>query len=281
MSKPYPDKQITHLIKLIDDRDDFVRCRVREHLIEMGHDALPFLEIAAKDEKPTTRAIARDIIGALYSHQLEGNFRHLAISGTNQINLEEGIILIMKFGYPDVDKREVRNILDQLAYELADRIFPQDRPNEVVQKLSHFLFVEKEFSGNHHNYYSLDNSYLNKVLKNKKGLPITLSTLCILLGKRIGQPIEGVGLPGHYIAQYSSVEGPIYFDPFHKGIIITPTDCKKLVTRMGFSFEERYLLPATNRETLVRIMNNLASLYNKNKESEKARQLGVFINILS
>lgn len=282
MRKPNTENQIAHLIKLIDDRDDFVRIRAKEHLVELGQDALPFLGIAAKDEKPTTRAIARDIIQAVNTRQLEDKFRRLtATSGTNQMDLEEGMILIMEFGYPNVERREVCNILDQLASELRGRIFPQDPPKEVVQKLNHFLFIEKEFSGNQNNYYSSDNSYLNKILENKTGLPITLSVLCILLGKRLGRPIAGVGLPGHYIAQYYSVEGPIYFDPFYGGRIMTRVECKELVTRLGFQFEERHLLPTTNRETLVRMMNNLANTYNEKQEPEKVQQLAVFMKILS
>lgn len=281
MNKSNPDNPISYLIKLIDDSDDFVRTRAREHLLEYGQDALPFLAIAARNEKAVTRAIARDIMQAVSTRQLEDKFRRLANSATNPMDLEEGMILIMEFGYPDVKREDVCGILDQMANELMGRIFPQDPPNEVVQKLSHFLFVEKGFSGNRNNYYKSDNSYLNKVLETKAGLPITLSAICILLGKRLGRPIAGIGLPGHYIVQYSSVEGPIYFDPFHKGRIITRAECKELVVRLGFQFAEHHLLPATNRETLVRMMNNLANIYNENQEPEKARRMAVFLNILS
>ncbi|MEC7641116.1 MAG: transglutaminase family protein [Nitrospinota bacterium] len=281
MGQSDTDKQISSLIKLMDDRDSFVRSRARERLVELGQDALPFLDIAAKDEKPGTRAIARDIIHAVCTRQLEKKFRRLATPGANQMDLEEGMILIMEFGFPHVERRQVCDTLDQMAHELLSRIFPQDPPIEVVQKLTHFLFFEKAFSGNRQNYYHSDNSYLNKVLELKTGLPITLSALCVLLGKRLRRPISGVGLPGHYIAQYSSAEGPIYFDPFHSGRIMTREECKELVSRLGFQFEEHHLLPATNRETLLRMMNNLANSYHENQEKEKSEQLAVFINILS
>ena len=105
-----PEKnQISHLIRLIDDRDAFVRKRVREQLIKLGEDAIPFLEMAAKTENLETQRIASEIIQAIIPRQLLRQFSQLAQSSpSGHWNLETGVILLQKFGYPGEPKPIVR-----------------------------------------------------------------------------------------------------------------------------------------------------------------------------
>ena len=125
-----------------------------------------------------------------------------------------------------------------------------------------------------------DNTYLNKVLDHKSGLPITLSALCILIAGRLGLPIVGVGMPGHYIAKYNLPKDPIYFDPFNQGRLLTHADCVQIVEQFGQPFEEHFLSQSTNRETLIRMMNNLIQVYREFNEPEKAETLSGYIKIL-
>ncbi|MEE9258459.1 MAG: transglutaminase-like domain-containing protein [Nitrospinaceae bacterium] len=281
MSDAHSQTQIGHLIQLINDRDEFVRTRVRQQLIELGEDALPFLEIAEKEENPSLQTRVREIIRVLYLRRLEEKFRRLAASAPlGHMDLEEGMMLIMEFGYPESDPHEVRKTLDSFAGQLKKRISPQDPPRRVVERLTQFLFIEKGFCGNEENYYDPDNCYINKILERNTGLPITLSALSILVAKRLGEPIVGVGLPGHYIAKYDSATDPVYFDPFKRGCIVTREECVELVGRLGYRFEERHILPSTNGETLARMMNNLVNMYSQKQELEKARQMEGLVRTL-
>ena len=278
-----PEKnQISHLIRLIDDRDEFVRKRIREQLIKLGEDAIPFLEIAAKTENLEVQSIALEIIQAIIPRQLLRQFSELARSSpAGHWNLEAGVVLLQKFGYPDEETNNLRQSLDLLAKEASTLIERKQSPEQTVKILTRFLFFEKGFEGNKTDFFDPDNTYFSRVLDKKQGLPITLSALCIFLGQRIGLPIVGVGLPGRYIAKYESLTHPVYFDPFDKGRILSQEDCARLVEEMGYHFEEHYLDAATSRETLTRMMNNLIMTYNKNSEPEKAMHLSDFIKALS
>ena len=278
-----PEKsQISHLIRLIDDRDEFVRNRVRDQLIQLGEDAIPFLEIAVRAEKPEVKSLAQEVIRAIFPKQLLGQFRKLATTLTGgQWDLETGVVLLSKFGYPDEETDIICRTLDQLAAEAFDLIRDEKSPEQAVQILTRFLFYEKGFEGNRTDFLSPDNTYFSRMLENRKGIPITLSTLCVFVGQRLGLPIVGVGLPGHYIAKYDSLTQPVYFDPFDKGRILSPEDCSSLAEKMGYHFEEHYLGTATNTETLVRMMNNLVMTYNKSSQLEKAGHLAEFIKALS
>ncbi len=273
--------QISYLIQLLTDRDEFVREKVRLQLIELGEDALPFLEMAVRREDAPLRVQAQEVISAISPKKLGEKFRQLAQKGLGRdVDLETGMLLIMEFGYPDFDPEACRENLDSLAHRLEQNLAPDTNPSQTVYTLTHLLFQQENFKGNQKDYLDPDNSYLNKVLEHKTGLPITLSALCVLVAGRLGFPIVGVGLPGHYIAKYNLPENAIYFDPFHQGRLLTRTDCIQIVEQFGRPFEEHFLSQSTHRETLIRMMNNLVQVYQSSNEPEKVATLSGYIKIL-
>ena len=123
MASSSKNKQISYLIRLIDDRDEFVRNRVRDQLLEIGEDAMPFLEIAAKAENPAIKSQALEVIQAIIPKQLHKQFSQLAGSSPNgHWDLEAGVILLAKFGYPNEDVDNISRLLDQLANEAIDQL---------------------------------------------------------------------------------------------------------------------------------------------------------------
>jgi regulator of sirC expression with transglutaminase-like and TPR domain len=273
--------QISSLIKLLTDRDEFVRSRVHDQMVELGEDALPFLEIATRGDDDALRIQANIAIQNILPQKLAEKFRQLAQKGLGQdIDLETGMMLIMEFGYPDSSPEECCQKLDDLAQNFADTLNPESKPPEIVAAFTHFLFQKKGFKGNKDKYQNPDNSFINKVLDNKMGLPITLSAICILLAKRLNLPIVGVGMPGHYIVKYSLPIEPIYFDPFHQGRLLTKKECIQIIEQFGHSFEEHFLSQSTQRETLIRMLNNLIQAYNNSNETKKADILTKYKKIL-
>jgi len=273
--------QISSLIKLLTDRDEFVRNRVRDQLVELGEDALPFLEMATRGEDESLRIQAHLVIQNILPHKLAEKFRQLAHKGLGQdVDLETGMMLIMEFGYPESDPEECRQKLDDLAQKLAETLDANAEPQQIVAAFTNFLFQQNGFKGNKNNYQDPDNSFINKVLENQTGLPITLSALCVLLAKRLNLPIVGVGMPGHYIVKYSLPIEPIYFDPFHQGRLLTKNECVKIIEQFGHPFEAHYLSQSTQRETLIRMLNNLIQVYKNSNETKKAETLAEYIKIL-
>ncbi|KMP10821.1 hypothetical protein UR09_05105 [Candidatus Nitromaritima sp. SCGC AAA799-A02] len=274
--------QISSLIRLLDDRDESIRKQVRDKLIEWREDALPFLEIAARTEGPGIKPLILEVIKAIHPKQLEEQFRQLAATSPGgNWDLEAGVTLLDRFGHPEGDADRIGHTLDRLAAELSDRLPNEYSPEEAVNIMTRFLFHEKGFEGNQADYFDLDNTYFTQVLERRRGIPITLSALCIFVARRLGLPVVGVGLPGHYLVKYDSLTDPVFFDPFSRGRVLSRDDCARLAEVMGYQIQEHHLIAATDRETLVRMMNNLIMIYNKGPEAEKARQLGEFIKVLS
>ncbi|MGP0628299.1 transglutaminase family protein [Nitrospina sp. 32_T5] len=273
--------EIDSLIRLLDDRDAFVRERVQARLIELGGEALPFLEKARSVEDLALRAEIAQVLKRIEPRLIEQEFQALAqIPVSEDLDLERGVCLIMRYGHPDADPMQVEETLDNLAADLAPRIRVQARASELVRALTDFLFHEKGFHGNKTDYFNPSNSYFDTVLSAKTGIPITLSVLCILIGQRLDLPISGVGLPGHFVVRCDSDKDPVFFDPFNEGRIVTPAGCEEMVRGFGIQFEENFLLPVTSREILIRMLHNLIMIYNRTNDTDKAEQLTEYSRIL-
>ncbi len=275
-------ENIDSLIRLLDDRDSFVYNKVRENLINLGSSAVPHLEKAAASENLKLRQRVADILSALHPVLLkEKIITYSKESGGVDPDLERGACLIMEFdGCRQNAQREVALTLDQLANNLKTRLDSSDTPEQTVEKLARFIFEEKGFRGNQSDYFNPDNSYLDRVLETKMGIPITLSLICILVGKRLDLPVEGVGMPCHFIARYGNPDSPVYFDPFNNGRILTHQSCVEMVEGFGLEFENKFLNVTPSREILVRMLHNLITVFNRNNEEEKASQLIEYSKIL-
>jgi len=281
MDTYYDNTEISSLIRLLDDRDGFVRDRVRERLIELGPTATPYLENACREENLDLRRQVQMILECIAPQELEHKLRELTKTGLGEdLNLESGVSLLVQYGHPQADTEYIHETLNTLALEFSQKVEWNSPPIRIVRQLCDFLFREKGFSGNKDNYFDPDNSYLDTVLKRRIGIPISLSALCIFIGERLDLPIVGVGLPCHFIAKYHTPEDSVFFDPFNFGRVLSGEDCAELVRGFGLEFEERFLEPVSQREILIRMVHNLIMVYNRKQDEEKTKQLTEFSKIL-
>ena len=164
-------------------------------------------------------------------------------------------------------------LLDDMAETLQPAMCRIKTAPEQVKALTHFLFAELGFYGNGDNYYDPNNSFLDKVLDRRTGIPISLSVVCLEIGWRLGLPLAGLGLPGHFIVGYGVPDAPVYIDAFNGGAILTEDDCLALC-RVSFSerraFREQFLIPASRKAILFRMLLNLKQIYLRQENWEEA-----------
>ena len=170
--------------------------------------------------------------------------------------------------------------LDSMAEEVRERLGRKASAEEVVKTMNRYLFVEQGFSGNTEQYYEVENSYLNKVLDRRKGIPISLSAVYLLIGKRLGLPVFGIGMPGHFLVKYETGRYRMFIDSFNGGALLSQKDCARFLEQAGYGFEERYLQKTPARSILIRMLKNLIAIYNKVEDVTKASRLTRFIEIL-
>ena len=204
--------------------------------------------------------------------EIKVQFLAMAALPDHEIDLATAALLIAATEYPQLDVGQQLGVLDSLSAGASHRLEADRDPLFSVNTLSEYLFDEVGFRGNLEDYYDPRNCFLNEVLGRRLGIPITLSLLCIEVGKRLGIPLAGVGMPGHFLLRHQEEEDLI-IDPFHKGILLTEEECAqrlRQVTRTDAPWDSRYLSPVSNREFIARILRNLKNIYFEGQDYVRA-----------
>jgi regulator of sirC expression with transglutaminase-like and TPR domain len=189
-------------------------------------------------------------------------FADLMAGPDDQVDLAQAALLIACEEYPDLDVERYLRRVDDLARVVTARLDDDRGPLSAVRALNGLLFDEEGFRGNLEDYYDPRNSFLNDVLDRRTGIPITLSTLYIEVGRRAGLSVDGVGLPGHFVVRV----GGTLVDPFHSGAVLSEQDCQKRLDRIygGRLRLDDSMLAACERKTiLARTLRNLKAIYTK------------------
>ena len=170
--------------------------------------------------------------------------------------------LAREVAYPSLDVAGYLARLDELAAAAETAVSPHTSILTQTETLADFLFAAQQFQGNLPFYFDPRNSFLNDVLDRRLGIPISLSVLFIAIGRKLGLPLHGVGLPGHFITALRYGGQDVYFDPYHEGQRLTVEECANLVRQTtGFEFRPEWLKPTAPRDILIRMLNNLRNIY--------------------
>lgn len=181
-------------------------------------------------------------------------FRALVSRSETQVPLDEAALLIAAHAYPDLDVDDQLRQIDGLA---AGCYAP------TLDALVRHLFVELEFGGNRREYYDPRNSFLNDVVERRVGIPISLSVLAIVVGRRLGVPLVGVGLPGHFLLR-DQVDTDVFVDPFDRGALLDRAGCERAFRRVqgeDAAFDDAFLEPVGSFTILSRMLANLRAIF--------------------
>ena len=228
----------------------------------------------------------RRLLEELQWEDIERDLRALYEREGADFDLEEGLYLLSTFDDPFLRREDLAGPLDRLADELAPALRAAGDAEEVITLFKRFLFEDQGFHGNIHHYYDPDNSYLHRVLERKAGIPISLSCLCLLLSRRVrwrGRPLplEGIGLPTHFIVQFRFPEKTAFFDPFNGGRILSRKDCAELLNSHDIAFQDAFLLPVRSHTILCRSIINLLQIYANLGDDRRKNQLLRFLQVLN
>ena len=271
--------QIKALIRLLDDDDERIAQTISAQLIQAGDGAIPLLLEAQIDHPDMALRIAR-VLDDIRGHGIEEEFRALRARDTKQVDLERGAFLIARYAYPDLDERDYVQRLDEMAAEVRERIGSRTSGEETVKALGRYLFVEQGFRGITKDYYDADNSYINRVIDRRTGIPISLSVVYLLVGQRLGLPVFGVGMPGHFLVKFESDRYKVFVDCFNAGTLLSERDCARFLTQAGYGFEARYLERSLPCAILIRVLRNLVPIYHKLDDGLREARLSNIIRIL-
>jgi regulator of sirC expression with transglutaminase-like and TPR domain len=213
-------------------------------------------------------------------------FEAVIAADDTAIDLVQAALLIASIAYPELDMAHYIAQLDSLAGRVRSLLELPPRRSEDAEEidaqaalnaLNQVLFTEEQFHGNQADYMNPENSFFNRVLEERTGIPITLSLLYIEVGRRVGIQIEGVGLPYHFMVRCRLPERNIYIDPFEGGLFFSQQECKERIKHMveqitggRVRLHAHWFAAVTHRQFLFRMLNNLKHIYLHNEDYARA-----------
>ncbi|RMD94934.1 MAG: hypothetical protein D6813_01290 [Calditrichaeota bacterium] len=273
------EREIKALITLLGDEDQNIRNIAREKLLDFGEMASDYLrDVVHKDYEGRIRIEAWKILEEIRLEKLTDEFRKL--SQAKVFDLEEGAFLLAQFEYPNLDVQAYKQQIDEMAEEIHGRIFEIRDVRRMVHVINQYLFYEQGFRGNVESYYDPQNSYINRVLDRKLGIPISLSALYLFIADRLDLPIFGVGLPGHFMLKFHCEWDEFYIDAFNYGQLLSKNDCVNFLKRMGYTYNESYFNIAKPRDILARMIRNLVLIYHQKNQKNKVDVLERFFSLI-
>ena len=289
-------EELNALLSLLDDPDRDVFLQVREKLLSLGEKAIPALENVWEQSFDTN--IQTKIEGIIHNIQFNTTEQSLKEwASIPEQNLLTGALLIAKYQYPDLNedklKRHIQQIRQDVWLELNDKLTAL----EQVKILNHILFDVHNFRGNTKNYHAPQNSYINNVLESKKGNPLSLSLVYLIVAQDLEIPIYGVNLPEHFVLCYKDVhqlmtvktkrdeemiaQGILfYINPFSRGAVFGKKQLEIYLKKMNLEPQPAHYQPCTNLEMIKRLLRNLVFSYKKLGYAEKQEELQKLLDAL-
>ena len=172
---------------------------------------------------------------------------------------------------PKLDPRPFLELLDSHARELGALAADCESGQERVMVANQYIFEQLGFHGNEADYYAPTNSCLNEVLLARTGIPVSLAVVYVEIARRLGWPVAGISMPGHFMVQYDDGEFDCYIDAY-TGRVLNFNDCRKLafdIAQVDIAKQPETMEPATNWQIAVRMLHNLRAIYARRKEYVK------------
>lgn len=288
--------ELNALLSLLDDPDKDVFIQVREKLLSIGEKVVPALESVWEQSFDT--GIQSKVENIIHEIQFNATVRSLKEwAADHEQNLLTGAIIIAKYQYPDLNidklKRQIQQIRQDIWLELNDKLTAL----EQVKIINHILFDVHNFSGNTQNYHAPQNSYINNVLESKKGNPLSLSLVYLIVAQDLKIPIYGVNLPEHFVLCYKDIHQLLsvktkrdeemmtkgilfYINPFSKGAVFGKGQLDIYLKKMDMKIEATHYQPCTNLEMIKRLLRNLVFSYKKLGYAEKQEEIQKMLDAL-
>jgi regulator of sirC expression with transglutaminase-like and TPR domain len=269
--------ELEALLSLIDDPDEVVYNQVRERILACGEDIIPKLENLWEHTH----------FGALFQQRIEDIIHHIQFDAVYNAlhrwsrdgaqDLLEGSLLVARYQYPDMDETAVHSAIARIRQDIWLELNDDLTALEQVKVMNHILFDVHGLRGNKKNYHAAQNSFINTVLETKKGNPLSLSIIYIILAESLGVPIFGVNLPNHFVLAYVKKpdlyeqlsENPVpdevlfYLNAFSQGTIVHRNEITAYLDQINLPHELQFYNPCDNRSIVRRMLANLVFSYER------------------
>ena len=268
------ERELWALFSLLDDPQPSIGEAVRARLRTLGEDVIAPLRAMSAANNGLNAGYLRDIVDRIRLETAMRRIGDLDFTVPGGTALEDGVFLLAKYGYPDMHNTAYRHRLDDMARDVRILSGMSASPLDLTMRLRGYLFSDLGFTGNRDDYYNPDNSYMNMVIDYRRGIPITLSALMLLIGNRLHVPLYGIGMPMHFLVQYDDGSRSFFIDAFNGGSVITRDQCKQMLASSGVTLTQGMLEPVSHKAIVERMFRNLLIAYRQSDNDLEMRRVG-------
>lgn len=193
-----------------------------------------------------------------------------ALHQVGKAGLLRAALLVARLDNPDVDVDAYVSKVDAMAAKISSSFDSEDDRSTRLEALDEMLFRQMGYRGSRFEYYSQENSYLNQVIDDREGLPVALCVLYLELGRRLKIPMQGLGLPGHFIVRSagdSNDDEDIYIDVFNQGARMSKDDVDRLIVSRSKP-SPAYFEAQTQNQIIDRMLRNLLGLAEERRDED-------------
>lgn len=278
---PFTEAQLTAMLTLLADDDPSVREAIRVRLGGGGEPALQFLQRHRLHPVPAIRRRVNELLDQRAAERHDCEFLAYILKQGEQFDFEEGVWRFTQTRHPNINVAAFRAQLDDWADRVRLVLRGPATGEETLLALNGVLFDDLGFFGNEVDYYDPANSYVNQVMDRRRGIPISLSAVYLFIARRLGLPVVGIGMPGHFLCRYQTSIEEFYIDPFHGGKLLSRVECKRRIANLAVEYDESHLAPVSSRRMLQRMIANLHLIHKERKQRAEAERLQRYLIALS
>ena len=267
------DNELKALISLLDDEDQEVVQHVEQQIRQMGGQMIPFLE--AEWEGSFNADLQKRIEELIHDLQYESVLDRMRDwKNGGGMDLLEGLWIVATYQYPDLSLNKLKQDVEQLFYDVWVDFKPDMHPDEQIKAMNSAFFSKLKFAPNTKHFHSPANSMINQVLESRRGNPITLCVLYMLIAKRLNLPVYGVNLPNLFVLTYKNSSGiQFYINVFNRGLIFTTKDIDQYIDQLNIKRLDTFYQPCTNADIVRRVLRNLTLAFEKNGDIERVQEV--------
>ncbi len=287
------EKEIKALITLLDDPDENINNHVVSKLLSFGPAIVPTLESAWEEAfDPILQQDIENIIHKINFDALKKELQEWK-EGDRE-NLLDAILIVCKYQYPDLDIAKVKSKIEEIRRSIWLEISHNFTPLEQVNIFNHIFYTLYGFKGNTKNIQDPQYYYINTLLDTKKGNPVSLGILYLLVAQQLELPIYGVNLPQHFIlahTKYIKEEYPqdkdvrnnilFYINTFNKGLIFTKNEIDLFLKKLKVEPKPEYYLPCNNARVVCILIKGLIYTFRSIGSKEKVGELESLLEIVN
>jgi regulator of sirC expression with transglutaminase-like and TPR domain len=294
------DNEVKSLVALLDDDDEEVLQHVESKLLDLGLAVVPMLESEwGQLQSSEHQQRVENIIHRIQFRQILDKLR--VWSKEVRPDLLEGILIVAQYRYPDLNKQAIINEIDRIRLDIWLELHYDLTGFEKVRIINQILYNVHGFKGNTDHYHDPQNSFINVVLENKRGNPIMLAIIYMLIAQRLNIPIYGVNLPQHFVLAYleeqhhlpeedyfnttnraTQEDGRVlfYINAFNQGSVFSRANLEQFLRQIQIEPRMEYFDPCNNIDIIKRVLRNLVVAYEKQNKSAKVNEVQEMLSIL-